>query len=139
MEVPAVAGAVAAGATANFTAKAEGSPYLSQFVQQHAGNFQRATQQRQSAFGASKGGRLSDLTNSTMAASFLSEMRPQNQNYMNSFILPPGLDLSAAVERGGAVLLAWSPDTSPVAAMNQFKPRRSAKNTLWRVPVAVSQ
>lgn len=130
-------GEIAAGATATFTAKADAAPYLSQFVQQHAGNFQRAAQQRQSAFGASKGGRLSDPTNSTMAASFLSEIRPQNQNYMNSFIQPPGLDLAAAVERGAAVLLAWSPDTSPVAAMNQFKPRRTAKSTLWRIPVSL--
>lgn len=130
-------GEVAAGATASFTAKTEASLSLSQFVQQHAGNFQRVAQQRQSAFGASKGGRLSDPATSTMTASFLSQMHPQMQNYMQSFILPPGLDLSHTVERGGAVLLAWSPDTSPVAALNQFKPRRSAKNTLWRVPVAV--
>lgn len=130
-------GEVAAGATATFNAKTDATPTIAQFVQQHGGNFQRAAQQRQQAFGASKGGRLSDPANSTVAASFLSQMRPQYQNYMNSFIVPPGLDLSAVIERGGAVLLAWSPDTSPAPGMNLFNPRRSAKNTLWRVPVTV--
>lgn len=130
-------GEIAANATATFSAKVEGAPYLSQFVQQHAGNFQRAAQQRQSAFGASKGGRLSDPANSTIAASFLSEHHPQNQNYMSSFIQIPGLDLAHAVEQGGAVLFAWAPDSTPVSGLNQFKPRRTAKNTLWRVPITI--
>lgn len=128
-------GEVGAGATATFTAKTDGAPSVAQFVQQHAAQFQRATQQRQSAFGASTGGRLSDPANSTMAASFLSEHHPQNQNYMSSFIQIPGLDLAQAVERGGAVLLAWAPDEAPVPGLNQFRARRASKNTLWRVPV----
>jgi len=55
-----------------------------------------------------------------MTASFLSQLGP-SQNYQGSFILPPGLDLSAAVERGGAFLFAFTPDASPVASLNQFK------------------
>ena len=42
---------------------------------------------------------------------------------MRSFIAPPGLDLSAVVEHGNAVLLAWAADYSPVKPLRQFSPR----------------
>lgn len=129
-------GEIAAGQSRNFTVKSEDGTALSAFVQQNGAAFQHVAQQRQSAFGASKGGRLTDLPASAITASFLSQMR-QQQNQMNAFILPPGLDLSGAVERGGAFLFAWMPDAAPIPSLNQFKPRRSAKNTMWRIPVTV--
>jgi hypothetical protein len=71
-----------------------------------------------------------------MAASFLSHLGG-SQESMRHFISPPGLDLSAVVEHGNAVLLAWAGDYSPVKTLRQFTPRRSQKNTLWRVAVPV--
>ncbi|MSU59434.1 MAG: hypothetical protein EXS35_14895 [Pedosphaera sp.] len=128
---------IAAGGTLNMNLTREQGTALAEFVRQYGSNFQRVSQQRQNAFGASKGGRLSDIPNTAAAASFLSQMRP-DQNYNNMrFISSPGLDLSQYVERGGAVLLAWTPGFSPVTSLNQFKPRRFAKNTLWRIPVSV--
>jgi len=127
---------IAAGASVSVNITREQGTALSEFVRQYGQNFQRAAQQRQNAFGASKGGRISDLPNSSAAASFLSQLR-QDQNY-NGFIGTPGLDLSQLVERGSAVLLAWTPDYSPVQSLNQFKPRRFGKNTLWRIPITVS-
>jgi hypothetical protein len=70
-----------------------------------------------------------------MAASLLGEITQMNGG-MN-FPASPGLDLSATVKDGGALLLAWSPDTSPVAAINQFKTKRTKANTLWRVPAEI--
>ena len=71
-----------------------------------------------------------------MAASFLSYLgNPQNP--MHHFISPPGLDLSSVVEQGNAVLLAWAGDYSPVKPLRQFTPRRTQKNTLWRVAVPI--
>ena len=49
----------------------------------------------------------------------------------------PGLDLSAALNHGQAVLLAWASGYSPIRPMNQFTPRRSQRDTLWRVVVPV--
>jgi hypothetical protein len=72
-----------------------------------------------------------------MAASFLSRFGGP-QDSMSRFISPPELDLSVVVEHGNAVLLAWAPDYSPVKPLRQFTPRRSQKNTLWRVSVPVS-
>jgi hypothetical protein len=127
-------GEIAAGQSRTFTVKGEDGIALRDFVQQHGAVFQHVAQQRQSAFGASKGGRLDDLPGSALTASFLMQLGP-GQNYQGGFVQPPGLDLSKVVERGGVILLAWTPDTAPVASLNQFKPRRMAKNTLWRVPV----
>jgi hypothetical protein len=93
-------------------------------------------QGRQQTFGGGESGRLDDLANGTMAASFLSRLG-DSQNSMQSFISPPGLDLSAVVEHGNAVLLAWAGDYSPVKTLRQFTPRRSQKNTLWRVATPV--
>jgi hypothetical protein len=71
-----------------------------------------------------------------MAASFLSHLGTM-QGGMHHFIAPPGLDLSPVVEHGDAVLLGWAADYSPVKTLRQFTPRRSQKNTLWRVAVSV--
>jgi hypothetical protein len=130
-------GEITAGQARSFPVGRDEGIAISNFVQQHGGNqFLRVAQRRQSAFGASKSGRIDNLPEAVLAASFLSQSRP-DQNY-NSFIQPPGLDLGQYVERGGAVLLAWSPDERPTPALNQFKPRRSSSSTLWRVPLKIS-
>ncbi|MDB6112988.1 MAG: hypothetical protein JWR69_4738, partial [Pedosphaera sp.] len=116
-------------------ARDKGVP-LRDFVSRHGGNFQQASQSRQHAFGASGSGQISDLPNSCMAASFLSQLSDQQNSF--NFITPPGLDLTDLMERGNAVLLAWSADYSPVKPMNQFSPRRSHKDTLWRMSVPVN-
>jgi hypothetical protein len=63
-------------------------------------------------------------------------MSPQ-ENDMHSFIAPPGLDLSSVAERGEAIVLAWADGYAPVKPMYQFSPRRSHRQTLWRVAVPV--
>jgi hypothetical protein len=128
-------GEVAAGQTQKFTIGRDQGQDLRTFVQQHGGNFQNVAQQRQNAFGASSGGRLTDVATAAMTVSFVTQLR--QQQYQNNFVASPGFDLSRMVERGTAVLLAWAPDYSPVQSMNQFRPRRSAKNTLWRIPVTI--
>ena len=118
---------------ASTIAKGQGT-LLREFVGRYNQAFQEAAQSRQRAFGASESGHISDLPNSTVAASFLSQMR-RLDNYMFSYVAPPGLDLSSVVEHGNAVLFAWAGDFSPVKQMNQFSPRRTHRDTLWRVAV----
>ena len=115
--------------------KEQGTP-LGDFVSRQGALFQSAAQGRQSTFGGGESGRLDDPANASMAASFLSHLGG-SQESMRHFISPPGLDLSAVVEHGNAVLLAWAGDYSPVKTLRQFTPRRSQKNTLWRVAVPV--
>jgi hypothetical protein len=126
-------GEVPAGKSASFTVGRGAGQSLREFTQRYGTSFHMVVQQRQYAFGASSGGRLTDLPDSSMAASFVTQLghAPNSVN----FVVPPGLDLSAMVERGRAVLLAWSPDYSPVKPINQFKSRRGSQYTLWRVPI----
>ena len=115
--------------------KSSGGNSTDIFVRNLAGQYQNAVQERQYAFGRSGGGHIDDLADASMASSLLGEISEVHSG-MN-FPASPGLDLSAAVKRGGALLLAWSPDMSPVPAINQFKTKRTASNTLWRVPVSI--
>lgn len=113
----------------------DGMP-LRNFVWNYGTTFGEAINSRRQALGTSEGGQISDLPNSSIAASFLSQIW-NGQNYQNNFIAPPGLDLSGAVERGRAVVLAWAANQAPVKPMFEFSPRRSHRDTLWRLAVNV--
>jgi hypothetical protein len=129
-------GAVPAQEGRTFTVSREKGTLLRDFVFRHGADFQSAVQAQQRVFGGGASERIDDLANGSMAASFLSRLGGP-QDWVRHFISPPGLDLSAVVEHGNAVLLAWAPDYSPVKPLRQFTPRRSQKNTLWRVSVPV--
>jgi hypothetical protein len=129
-------GDLPAGQSLTKAVKREDGIPLRTFVWNYGSNFRDAVNYRQRALGASESGQISDLPNTSMAASFLSQLS-QTQNYDYSFIVPPGLDLTPTVERGGAVVLAWASDYSPVKPMYQFSPRRSHRDTLWRMTVQV--
>ena len=129
-------GDVAANETKTFTVSREQGMPLKDFVAAHGGDFRGAVESRQNALGSTERGQLNDLPNGTVAASFLSQLE-QEQGYGRNFVSPPGLDMSPVVEHGGAVVLAWAADYSPIKPMYQFTPRRSHRNTLWRVAVPV--
>jgi len=129
-------GEIAAGQTKTVQITNDTGISLQDFVRDPASIFESVIQKRQSAFGRSGGGRIEDLPTASMVSSFIGQV-PTAQGGVN-FVAPPGLDLSDAVAHGQAVLLAWSPGASPVPPVNQFKSKRSASNTLWRVPVQIS-
>jgi hypothetical protein len=129
-------GELPAKTTKTFTVSKEKGIPLRDFVARYATGFQQAVQSRQRTFGGAESGRIDDLPNGTVAASFLSQMGGQH-NAGRTFIEPPGLDLSAVAEQGSAVVLAWAGDYSPVKPLYQFSPRRSHRNTLWRLAVPV--
>ncbi|MBI3849339.1 MAG: hypothetical protein HY298_03455 [Verrucomicrobia bacterium] len=112
---------------------------LTAFVQQYGNEFQSAAQRRRAAFGESV--HLSNVPLSAMAASFVTQLggrRNVANNYQNSFLVPPGFDLSALTERGDAVLLAWDAGHLFTTAMNRFTPRRSTHDTLLRLAIPVT-
>ncbi len=129
-------GEVPARETRTFTVSRAKGMGLSEFVLRYGSTFQSAVRGRQRTFGGTEAGRIDDLPNGTMAASFLSHLSG-TQDTTRHFITPPGLDMSPVVEHGNAVLLAWAADYSPVKPLRQFTPRRTQKNTLWRVSVPV--
>jgi hypothetical protein len=118
-------------------AKNSGTP-LQTFVLQHAGNFEHAVNQRQTAFGDERAAQIQDIPHGTMAVSFISQYHQSNQyGQYQRFITPPGLDLAPLIERGDAVLLAWADNYAPIKAMNRFSPRRSDRDTLLRVAIPI--
>ncbi len=127
-------GEVPAGQSRTFKVGPGKGTSLAEFVGLHGAEFQNAVRARQKTFGGSGSGHIDDLPNACMAASFLSRLN-RSQDSARRFLAPPGLDLSPAVERGGAVLLAWAKDYAPVKPMRQFSPRRTHSSTLWRVVV----
>jgi len=129
-------GDVPAMESRTFTVSKEQGVPLRSFVRNNSQNFHTAVQSRQNALGRSERGQISDLPNASVAASFLSEMA-YDQSYGNNFIASPGLDLSPVVRHGGAVLLAFADDFSPIKPIYKFTPRRSHRSTLWRVPITV--
>jgi hypothetical protein len=114
--------------------KGQGMP-LREFAFRDGERFLNAVQGRQRAFGASAGGQIEDLPNSSIAASFISQLSQQNAG-MN-FVAPPGLDLSHVLEHGNAIVFAWAQDYSPVKPITQFSPKRVHRETLWRVAAPV--
>jgi hypothetical protein len=134
-------GAVGGEETKTFTVSRGQGTALRQFVADQGNAFQGAVMSRQRALGATASGQIEDRANASMAVSFLSQLGQQTIGqqpyYQNSFVMPPGLDLSPVLEQGGAVLLAWAPDYSPTPSIYQFSPRRSHRDTLWRIAVAV--
>jgi hypothetical protein len=115
---------------------------LRSFVQSHAGRFVSVINQRRQAFGSSRRSRISNIPASVIAASFNQQLRRGSQNsqndYNNTFIAPGGLELSEAVDRGQAVLMAWDAGGSLTGKMNQFTPRRSHTDTMIRLSVSIS-
>jgi hypothetical protein len=125
-------GDVAAGQLRQFTERdTRNATMLADFVNRHGNMFESVVNQRRSAFGASEGGRLNDLPDASQAVSFLASRQARN-NY-NNFQILPTLDLSAAAEQNNAILLAWAGGHAAAKPLNQFAPRRTAVNTLWRM------
>jgi hypothetical protein len=128
-------GEIKARETRSFPRRGGASTPLRSYVQSHASNFIGAIDARRRAFGDSGSSQINDLTNASMAASFIT-LNNTKENY-NNFSVQPGFDLSPLVERGDAVFLAWAPKYSFTKPLNQFSARRGSRDTLVRVAVEV--
>jgi len=129
-------GSLDAGETRNISVAVRSGLNLSDFVRSNAGRFGRAIDQRRQAFGGSNRNQITDPAQATMAASFIKQLRSSGRNSsQNNFATPVGFEISDAVERGHAVVLAWDAGQSLTGKMNQFSPRRGRKDTLLRLSV----
>ena len=109
---------------------------LSEFVVTQRNIFTPAAEARRSQWGRSQPAVITDYFAAAVAASFLGEQNPTPQPgapYRPPYAIEPGFDLGPSDDRGDAILLAWMPEASLLAPMNQFSPRRSHKWTLLRV------
>jgi hypothetical protein len=130
-------GEIPARETKSFPRRGGTSTPLRSYVQSHANNFIGAIDARRRAFGDSAHSQINDLTNASMAASFIT-LNNTKDNY-NNFSVQPGFDLSPLIERGDAVFLAWAPKYSFTKPLNQFTALRGSRDTLVRIAVEVKQ
>jgi hypothetical protein len=131
-------GEVPAGQTKVFQITNYNGSLIEELVRDRGRDYQSRVQERQYAFGRRGGGRIDDLPTASIVASFVGQLSGSPQQG-GSFVASPGLDLTEAVTQGHAVLLAWSPGASPAPPVNQFKSKRTASNTLWRLPIPITQ
>jgi len=132
-------GEVPPGETKTFAVKRGQGAQVRDFVSRYGNTFQGAVQGRQRTFASSESGHIEDLPNSSVAVSLLSMMNYVNNNYMATFITPPGLDLGPVLDHGNALVFAWAADYSPIKPINQFSPRRLHRDTLWRLAVPINR
>jgi hypothetical protein len=127
-------GQIAASESKTFHLRQDQGRGLTEFMSTQSANFHTTIQSRQSAFGSTEHGRLDDRPTTTLAASFLSQVQNQ-ENWMNTFVSPPGLDMSAEVARGASILFAWAEDYAPVKPLYPSKPSRTHTYTMFRMPI----
>ena len=109
---------------------------LGDWARQSSPSFLRAAQARRNSFGKNEAG-IPDLSASSMAASFLSQVNESANNWQ-TFSSPGDLDLSRYAVPGYGILLAWDPDHALTAALNRFPVKRSHRNTLLRLVVPLT-
>lgn len=130
-----VVGAIPANSSREVVAAPRGGEDLASWVQGQGQFFQSAAQQRQQVFGAQMSGRIEDAPSASAAVSLIGLL--QGRFGHSLFLTPPGLDVSPVLARGQAVVLGWTEGYAPLAPMNQFKPARGTRNTLWRLSCEV--
>jgi hypothetical protein len=128
-------GEIPARETRTFPRRGGNSTALRSYVQTHSSPFIGAIDARRRAFGDSAHAQINDLTNASIAASFVT-LHNTRENY-NNFSVQPGFDLSPLLERGDAVFLAWAPKHSFTKPLNQFSASRGSRDTLVRLAVEV--
>lgn len=126
-------GELEAGKTRQLTVQDNQGVALGEFVRRTSQGFVDAARSRQQAFGGNTSGRITEVQDSCLALSFLSEGEKEQKNF--ELLEPPGLDLAPAMNHGQAIVVGWSANFSPVKGMNLFSPRRSQKDTMWRLSV----
>ncbi len=105
---------------------------LQDFVQQNTSNFRLAADRRRDAFGSGQANYLPNPPQHLAAASFMEAVHSSNQQ-SSQFMMPQGLDLSQSIRPGQVCLLAWAGGYAPIPELNKFNPRRSTRDTLFRV------
>ncbi|MDB6036624.1 MAG: hypothetical protein JWM99_465 [Verrucomicrobiales bacterium] len=115
----------------------KGTP-VSAFVQQNGGSFPHAVGARRNAFGDDS---ARHLENRPLVATVVSlgKHLAGNQSNFQRFVSPPGLDISASLDKGDAILFAFDPGHAYAKPINQFTPKRVRRDSLLRLVIPVKQ
>jgi hypothetical protein len=132
-------GTLEAGAQFDKTLNPASGTALMQFVSQNGGNsiFQSAIERRRNPLGGG-GVQLNDRPKTIATASFYRMIEEGNHN-QRQIVGVPGLDMSAEVKRGDAVVLAWDEGNIWTQPINKFQPIRMKRDSMLRLVVPVKK
>jgi len=101
--------------------------------------FSNAMMTRQQAFGGDINRWPSVTAQNVISLCFAGELDAgqRSPTYGLGFEVPDGLDLTAEVALGKAVVLAWLPNALPAGSIRDFRPARETQNTMLRLTVPV--
>jgi len=128
-------GDLPASQTKTFTVLPGQGMAVSDMARQYGDRFRHAVQELRNSFG-NNADPITDLAQGAIAASFLNYVNNSGQETWNNFTGPSTLDLSRFTVGPYAILLAWDPGHAP-ATLNQFTPKRTHRDTLFRLVVPV--
>lgn len=127
------------GKSATVTLTENNGQRITDFVNSASVMFYQAAAQRNQGFGSDEARFQLQPEDASVAISLATFMDPNRANqwgqYSGAFLLPGRLELSQFLQRGDALVMAWCDNFTPVAALNQFEPRRSGRSTLLRLVV----
>jgi len=138
-------GEVPAGQSKTFAVKAGQGSTVVDMAKGYTGNFRQAVQNLNNSFGNNEN-LIPNVQEASYAACFLSFINDTSgPDAWNNFTGPATLDLSRFASEhnnrdrysgGYAILLAWDAGHSPTS-LNQFTPKRSHRDTLFRLVAPV--
>jgi hypothetical protein len=124
------------GKTEQTLALGSGKP-LAEYVQRNGNYFKQAVERRRNPLGSDDSGRLDDRPMTVTTASFYKTLL--GDEGQKEVISVPGLDMSAEVKRGDAVVLAWMAGEIMTKPINQFEPIRKRRDTMLRLVTPVKK
>lgn len=97
--------------------------------------FQNAVNARNRAFGNTETSRIEPELMNLVRCSFAELLKTQDNQPAATFISSDGIDLSAHIQRDGAILFLLAEDHSPISSIGQFKTQIDQEQTLYRIPL----
>jgi hypothetical protein len=95
--------------------------------------FHAVANRRTEVFGGSDEGHIDNWPGASVAASLIGGIATQDGDGQRGFVWPPGLDLSASVERGDVVVMAFAANDSVISPVNRFDAMWTKRSTLYRL------
>ncbi len=128
---------LAANGSTNLALAPGSGELLETHVKRLSEEFASKIDNRLRALGDAQRGRIDNLVEASMAASFIAAAAASQNPDGRHFVYSPGFDLQRFSQRGDAVVLIWDADQGAVAPFHKFAAKRTQKNSLLRLVVPV--
>ena len=105
---------------------------VAELVRNWASTFMTVANSRAGVFGGQGPEHIDNWPGASVAAS-LAQRVSGNEDGQRHFVWPPGFDLSAMVDRGDVIVMAFAPNDSVLPSVNRFSAFQHSRHTLYRL------